>query len=142
MTTKRQLLIQPYEPDYTENLGDDTGQFSSDDIGKAVKLSGDTSVLCASGDPIDGFVQSVHPGSVDGHSQGSVRKRGRQRALDEVGTPLVVGELVEAGTVGTLGTQALQNVIKKAAPVAGEKYWVVVGVTTGAAGSQVLLEYI
>lgn len=141
MTTKRQLLIQPYDPDFTENLGDNTGQFSSDDIGKAVKYSGDTMVLCASGDPIEGFVQAVHPSTVDGHSQGSVRKRNRQYAVDEAGS-LAVGGLVEAGTAGTLGTQALQNVIAKAVPVVGEKYWTVIGITTGAAASQVLLEYI
>lgn len=141
MTAKRQLLIQPYEPDYTENLGDNTGQFAAEDIGKAVKLSGDTMVLCASGDPIEGFVQSVEPGTVDGHSIGSVRKRGRQYAIDEAGS-LAVGDLVEAGTAGTLGTHALQNVIVQGTPVVGEKYWTVIGITTGLAASQVLVEYI
>lgn len=141
MVAKRQLTIQPYMPDDTENLGDNTGQFSDADIGKAVKYSGDAMVLCASGDPIAGFVQSVEPGTKDGYSIGSVRNRGRVKALDEAGT-LAVGNLVEAGTVGTLGTAALQNVIVQGTPVAGEKYWKVIAVYTVGAGETVLLEYV
>ena len=109
MTTKRAVTISPYVPDDTENLGDNTGQFSDKDIGKALKYSGDTMVPCATGDEIAGFVTSVEPGTKDGHSIGAVRKKMRVEALDEVGT-LAVGNLVSAGTAGTLGTYALQNV--------------------------------
>ena len=147
MTVKRQILIQPYLPDFTENLGDNTGQYSDSDIGKAVKYSGDTMVACAENDEIVGFVQSVEPGTKDGHSIGSVRKNGRVHALDEAGT-LAVGNVVVAGTAGTLGTSAYQNV-KVADPagvyssIPGEVVykWVVIGLAaTPGAGALVLLE--
>jgi len=134
------MLIQPYKPDYTENLGDNTGQYSDQDIGKAVKYSGSTMVLCADGDEIVGFVTSVEPGTKDGHSIGAVRKEGRMEALDEAGS-LTVGTAVVAGTAGTLGTLAKQNV--KAAAGATVFTWVVietgVGGTSGA-GSTIIVE--
>lgn len=125
MTVQRQLLIQPYMPDYTENLGDNTGQFNDQDIGKAVKYSGDTMVLCASADDIVGFITSVEPGTKDGHSIGAVRKQGRMEVLDEAGT-LAVGDFVEAGTAGTLGTLAKQKVVVSAAP--NSFSWVVIAI--------------
>lgn len=140
MATKRQLLIQPYMPDETENLGNNTGQFASADIGKAVVYNGDQMDQAASGDPIVGFVSSVEPGTKDGHSVGSVRKRGRMKALDAAGT-LSVGDVVVAGVAGTLGTLAAANVIVE--PIAGDAGsfpWVVLAVYAVGVGSQVLLE--
>ncbi len=138
MTVQRQILIQPYQPDFTENLGDNTGQYSDNDIGKAVKYSGDTVVLCASGDEILGFVQSVEPGTKDGHSIGSIRKDGRAEALDEAGT-LVVGDFVTAGTAGTLGTSSLNNVLVAGTPASNVRLWEVIRAGSGA-GTVVLLE--
>ena len=137
MTAKRQLLTQRYTPDEGENLGDDTKQYSDKDIGKAVKYSGDIMVLCADGDEIVGIVQSVEPGTTDGHSLGGVRKEGRAWAIDEAGT-LVVGAAVVAGTPGTLGTLANNNV--KAAAGATVFTWTVIRVDGTGAGRSVLIE--
>jgi len=138
MTAQRQMLIQPYQPDFTENLGDNTGQYSDSDIGKAMKYSGDTVVLCADGDEILGFVQSVEPGTKDGHSIGSIRKDGRAIALDEAGT-LSVGDIVTAGTAGTLGTAAYNNVKVAGTPGDVITKWQVIRAGSGA-GTEVLLE--
>lgn len=139
MTAKRQLLIQPYMPDFTENLGNNTGQFSSNDIGKAVVYNGDQMDQAADGNEIVGFVTSVEPGTKDGHSVGSVRKTGRIKALDEAGT-LAVGNLVVAGTAGTLGTAALANVKVAAGTEPGNFKWVVIAVYGTGAGRECLLE--
>lgn len=140
MTVKRSLSIQPYMPDETENLGNNTGQYSSNDIGKAVKYNGDIMELCAANNPIVGFVQSVEAGTKDGHSIGSVRKKGRQKALDEAGT-LTVGDIVVSGTPGALNTLALHNVVvEPTAGDAGQYTWTVIGVTGSGAGRECLLE--
>ena len=137
MVAKRQMLIQPYKPDQTENLGDNTGQYAGNDVGKAVKYSGDAMVLCATGDEIIGFVQDVEPGTKDGYSTGSVRKEGRAWALDEAGT-LSVGDVVTAGAAGTLGTLANNNVL--VAVGAKVHVWVVISVIGTGAGRTVLVE--
>jgi len=141
MTTKRQMLIDPYSPDFTENLGDNTGQYADTDIGKAVKYSGDTMILVTANDQIDGFVMSVEPGTKDGHSVGSVRKRGRVWAVDSAGT-LAVGNRVQSGAVGTLGTLANHNVVVLNTVTYTEPLhaWVVVRVDSGGAGRAVMLE--
>lgn len=141
MTTKRQQLIQPYVPDFSENLGDTTGQFATEDIGKAVVYNGDQMDMAAANDQIDGFITAVEPGTKDGHSQGSVRKQGRVFALDSAGT-LVVGARVQAGAAGTLGTLAnhnvvILNVVTYPQPANG---WVVIRVDAGGAGRTVMLE--
>ena len=141
---KREVLIQPYMPDYTEMLGATaTNEFNDQDIGKAVKYSGDQMVLCAAGDEICGFVTAVEPYTKDGYSVGSVRKTGRIEAADEAGT-LNVGDLVVAGTPGTLGTYALQNVqLEDAVNAPIKKYfWEVVAVKGTGAGRTVVLERI
>jgi hypothetical protein len=134
MATKRAVLIQPYRPDVTENLGDNTGQYNDQDIGKGVKYSGDAMVAVADGDEIVGFVTAVEPGTKDGFSIGAVRKEGRVQALDTVGN-LAVGALVVASTAGTLGTYALQQV-KTGTPATYK--WIVVTAATGAGGVCVL----
>lgn len=141
MATKRQMLIQPYLPDYTENLGGNTGEFNDQDIGKALVYNGDQMDQAAINDEIVGFVMSVEPATVDGHSVGSVRKKGRVWAIDEAGT-LAVGDRVQAGTAGTLGTLANANVVVLNTTTYPEPStsWTVVRVDAGAAGRTVLLE--
>ena len=141
MATKRQLLIQPYSPDATENLGDATGQFATNDIGKAVAYNGDQMDQCALNAEIVGFVQSVEPATVQGHSIGAVRKTGRAFAIDEAGT-LAVNDRVQAGTPGVLGTLANANVvILNTTTYPQPAYsWVVIRVDAGGAGRSVLLE--
>jgi len=141
MATKRQMLIQPYQPDFTENLGNNTGQFSDKDIGKAVVYNGDQMDQAAAGDQIVGFVTSVEPATVEGHSVGSVRKTGRVWAADEAGT-LNVGDRVQAGTPIALGTVGKANVVAldTVAHPQPTYNWVVIRVDAGAAGRTVLLE--
>ena len=138
MVALRQSLIDPYRPDRTENLGDDTSEYSDQDVGKAVKLSGDTMVMCASGDEIQGFVASVNVGTTDGYSVGGVTSDvgTRQWALDEAGS-LAVGGLVVAGTAGVLGTLARANVI---AGTPTRHKWEVIRVDGTGAGRTVLLQ--
>lgn len=141
MTVKRSLLIQPYVPDVTENLGDNTGQFNDQDIGKAVVYNGDQMDMAGANVQIDGFVMSVEPGTKDGHSIGSVRKQGRVWAIDEAGT-LTVGTRVQAGTPGTLGVLSNHNVIALSTVTFPEPLppWRVIRVEAGGAGRAVMLE--
>lgn len=100
--------INPYIPGRTERLGttSDNPRFSTKDIGKPVKLSGDTCVLCADGDLPYGFIEAVNTGTSDGYSIGTVLcDPGHEvLAVDEVGD-LVVGDVVKAGTPTALATQ-------------------------------------
>jgi hypothetical protein len=100
--------INPYIPGRTERLGttSDNPRFSTKDIGKPVKLSGDTCVLCADGDLPYGFIEAVNTGTSDGYSIGTVLcDPGHEvLAVDEVGD-LAVGDVVKAGTPTALATQ-------------------------------------
>jgi hypothetical protein len=110
--------INPYIPGRTERLGttSDNPRFSTKDIGKPVKLSGDTVVLCADGDLPYGFIEAVNVGTNDGYSIGTVLcDPGHEvLAVDEAGD-LVVGDVVKAGTPTALATQtpALGAKVKK-----------------------------
>ena len=99
--------INPYLPARTERLGatTDNPKMSPREMGKPVKLSGDTCVLCADGDEIYGFVESVNAGTNDGYAIGGVICDPGLEALavDEVGN-LAVGDLVVAGTPVPIGT--------------------------------------
>ncbi|NCC41257.1 MAG: hypothetical protein EOM21_17855 [Gammaproteobacteria bacterium] len=99
--------INPYLPARTERLGatSDNPKFSLKDIGKPVKLSGDTCVLATDGDEIYGFIESVNAGTNDGYAIGGVICDPGLEALavDEVGN-LAVGDLVVAGTPVAIGT--------------------------------------
>lgn len=148
---KRDILIQPYKPDYAELLGTAViksnvtgrgGQYNDQDIGKAVKYSTSSNmIMCTSGDEIHGFVMSVEPGTRAGFSVGSVRKEGRVKAIDEVGN-LAVGNIVVAGGTGTLGTYALANVKVAATPTTVINKWMVIELYGGGTGDEVLLEKI
>ena len=104
-TLHRVAEVDPYRPARTELIGNNTGQAGTNDVGKPVKLSGDTVVLCADGDEIYGFIESVEPGTVGGYSHGGVLcESGNQiYATDEAGT-LSVGDIVVAGTAVAFGT--------------------------------------
>lgn len=144
-TGKRQLLVSPYQPDRTERIGDNTGQAGMADIGKPVKLSGDTVVLCADGDEIYGFIASVEAFTEGGHSIGGVVcDVGREMiAVDEDGG-LAVGNLVVASTPVAFGTAGIANVKVAAGTEDGLHKWQVIGleVSPSTAGKQVLLRKI
>lgn len=100
--------INPYLPARVERIGttsDNPKASSAKDIGKPVKLSGDTVVLCADGNEIYGFIESVNVGTMDGYAIGGVLSDPGHEVLatDEVGN-LAVGDLVVAGTPVALGT--------------------------------------
>jgi len=143
MAFKKALRIDPYVPDRTESLGDNTGQFSDKDLGKAVKQNaGGYLELCASGDEIYGFVASVEPYTKDGHSIGSVNCDVNRQAYatDEAGG-LAYGDRVTAGTPTALGTNIPNgsNVIIAAAATPIHT-WIVIETYGGAAGDKVLLQ--
>lgn len=99
--------INPYLPARTERLGatTDNPKFSLKDIGKPVKLSGDTCVLCADTNEIYGFIESLNAGTDSGYAIGGVLSDPGLEflAVDEVGD-LAVGDLVVAGTPVAIGT--------------------------------------
>lgn len=137
--------IDPYRPARTELVGDNTGQASSKDVGKFVKLSGETVVPCADGDEIYGVIESMNAATHNGHSVGGVLSdSGNQAyALDEDGG-LAVGDLVVAGTPVALGTAltTYANVIVAPAEAAGVHRWIVVAAYGSGAGSRVLIRKI
>lgn len=107
MAVLQEQKISPYLPDRTYNLGDNTGQFNDQDIGKAVKQSAANPYLqaCGNGDNIMGIVSSVEPFTKDGHSQGAVAcdLNAEMYAVDEAGT-LARDTLVVSGAPNALGT--------------------------------------
>ena len=150
--SKRIFEINPYNPYPTEALGAavTTGipEFSQNDIGKPVKISGDSNVLCASGDEVYGFIVSVSVATVGGVGTGSLANRKGQMAsaIDEAGS-LVPGNFVVAGTAFALGTNPTttggnSNVIAGIPTAASINRWVVKSVSAAAAGATVVLECI
>lgn len=142
-------------------LGAGSNEYDSDDVGKAVKLSGaNTAVLCVEGDEIEGFITSVEGNTVNsGYSFGSIKRN--RRMLAEVGANqsgnitlygLVVADAqAAAGTAGIAkvkdGTAASQS---GTTPFAYTErtpntfLWRVIRIVsgTGATGDTVLLERI
>lgn len=121
---QRQVTVSPYIPARTEKVGTSAGQLTDADVGKAVKLSGDGTVLCADGDEVYGFIASKEQ-TYNGYSiAGVLSDVGHEViAVDEVGG-LAVGDLVVAGTkvdFGTALTAGGANVKKRTgATVAGQ----------------------
>lgn len=89
-------------------------QYGYEEIGKAVKLSGESAyVLCAAGDPIEGIVSSSNypdQGTVDGFAIGGIISTGyKEVTFDGLqatpGTGVVaIGDYVLTGTVVAKGT--------------------------------------
>ena len=118
-------------------------KYSDLDKKKAVKAqAGGRYVLCSDGDDLDGFIDSVEAATQDGFSFGGVARgnvgyRIEAQVAASVVTPLVFGDLVVAAAQLAVGTKGLAQV-KKGTP-AIHKYRVL-RLTTGAAGTTVLLE--
>lgn len=144
MAFKRSVTISPYVPDRTYAIGDNTGQATDKDNGKAVKMStsDSTVVLTAAGDEIFGFISSVEPYTDDGHSIGSVICDSGQEsfAADEAGG-LAIGDLVVAGNAVAFGTQLTTYMPVKAVAGGepGVNRWMVIETFGGTAGDKVLL---
>lgn len=142
----------------TARLGAGSGaanQLSDADVGKFVKLAGDSRFdLCAVGDLIEGRISSVETATQDAYSIGGVMTEGRfEVTFDGLqGTPgtgaIAVGDYVVAGTPVAKGTalSAPARVCKATtqASVSGSPYaWRVVSLGaagTGAVGTTGVIE--
>lgn len=106
------------------------------DCGKPVKLiSTDTYQLCASGDPIDAYLEAVEPATEGGKIIVTLNKNRLVRAVS--GEIMAVGDLVKAGANAASGTTNVGNyaiVLKHTTAAVGEVLWrVVSGNTTDTA---------
>jgi hypothetical protein len=114
------------------------------DTGKAVKLGAAANhVMCAAGDELEGFIDSVDAATAQGFSFGGVARCTRGSRVDaQVGAGqagnLALGALVVADTQLAIGTKGRAQV-KAGAPAVNK--WRVINVRgTGAAGTMVVLE--
>jgi hypothetical protein len=140
---------------YSTAFGTPAAKFTDTDRNKLVKLGtvGNTYVLCADGDDIEGYVHSLETWTVnDGYSFGSVRKNGRKYA--QAASALTVGAYVVAAAPTALGTPLPggstspvgQHVpmglpLVKAGPGVNHKWRVIAIVSgSGAIGDKVLIE--
>jgi hypothetical protein len=142
--TKRAPLIQPYNPGVTERLGNNTGQFAaSKDVGKPVKLSGSTCVLCAANDVPYGYIESIEAGTSEGYSIGTVLCRpGHEILATDTAGSLAVGGIVQCGTAVVLGTSnpaTGPNVVTRTGLATDTDRWIVVETYGSGAGRQVLI---
>lgn len=157
------LVNSPFADVISAALGDGSSEiWSSDDVGKAVKLSADsTYALCSAGDEIEGFVVAVDAGPTvnSGFSFGSVQRNKRveaEVASDQSGT-MAVGDLVIAGAGAVMGTS--QKAMVKSGTAASQSgttpfaytertpnthLWRCIAIVsgTGAVGDTVLIERI
>ncbi|CAD5377353.1 conserved hypothetical protein [Pseudomonas sp. OF001] len=127
-------------------LGPDVNtKYSDKDKRKAVKMGALANhVLCAGGDEIEGFIDSVDTATQDGFSFGGVARGNRgfrveaQVGANQGATAMKVGDFVVADVQLAVGTKGLPQV-KTGAP-ATHKYRVMTVNGTGVAGDVVVLE--
>lgn len=122
-----------------------SAKVTMNDIGKAMKMGAVSNyLLCADGDELEGFMDSVDAATAGGFSFGGVAHPDpgfRVEAKVGGATALIVGDYVVAGVQAAIGTKSLP-VVKKGTP-ANFKYRVINLYTgAGAVGSTVLLEKI
>jgi hypothetical protein len=138
---------------FTARLGEEVvagsvqaNQFTQKDVGKLVKLVGDSRYdLAAAGDKVEGIVVALGTGTADGYVLGSVVSTGRIEVT--FGNTCAIGDYVEVGAVIALGTQLTTNpAVTKAGDQAvaenGSFAWRVVSLGTGngAVGTEGLIE--
>lgn len=130
----------------TAKLGSAAGQnYTDKDIDKIVKGGALSNFFLADdGDELEGFIDNIDGGpTANGFVVGGVKRpdtgfRIEAQVAAGVVTPLVYGDLVVAGAQLALGTKGLPQV-RKGTPAIW-KYKVIQVRTTGAAGTNVLLE--
>lgn len=104
------LVSAPLADIVSAALGNGTTEvWTSEDVGKAVKLIGDSTYgVCSTGNEIEGFVTSVELTTVNsGVNFGGVQLNKRVEVTvgsDQGGTAMAVGDLVVAADTVTLGT--------------------------------------
>lgn len=141
---KHQLLTtSPAEMDVIgAAIGDDTNQARyENDLGKAVKKGAvQNYVLCADGDEIEGFIDSVRGDTVnEGYSFGGIQRAKRIWAEVGFGT-VAVNDLVVAAAQVAFGTKGVAKV--KTGTPANYKWQAIRVEGSGAVGDRVLLERI
>lgn len=155
-------ILQPTVPEGAVKAvklgGNSAGtRFTDADVGKLVKLTGDSRYdLCAAGNPIEGVASSVESGLSEGYVVGGVQDQGRIWATADglQATPgtgvIAVGDYVVTGTVVALQTalanggyarvtKATDQAVASAHPFA----WRVMSlgmVGTGAVGTDIVIE--
>lgn len=134
--------------------GSATNLLNDKDVGKFVKLKGDSQYgLCAVGDEIEGVVDSINTATMDSYAIGGVQPKGRVKVtLDGLqATPgtgvIAVGDYVVAGTVVARNTSlggAYPKVCKATAAGAALIFpWRVVSLDgTTAVGQTGLIEFV
>ena len=102
-----------------------TGALTDNDVGKPVKLANDRVELCADGDAIYGFIDSVERGTDGGYVVVTVIERGTVRVTAS-GT-LAQGAVVEAAANAAAGVAKTVNwgAVSTHTAAAGEKNWMV-----------------
>lgn len=102
----------------TTRIGTAAAPLTQADIGKAVKLIGDSQYdLCSATDPIEGYLQSSNlesQGTVDGFAIGGVVRTGMKTAV-VVGATVVAGDYVKAAAQPAKGTKL--TYLNQATPV-------------------------
>lgn len=135
-------------PVWTARLGTTGARFTDKEPGKPVKLIAESNYeLCADGDAIEGFCNSVNLTVVDGFTLGGYSDDGRKYVTFS-GTALAVGDYVVAAAQPAKGTALTKYaVVKKAADQAAAATapykWRVVSLGsagTGAAGTHGLIQ--
>lgn len=130
---------------HTVRLGTVAQPLTEADIGKPVKLIGDSAYgLCADGDAIEGVLQSVNAATQDGFKIGGIYKTGYKFA-DVIGGALAVGDYAVAGANPARGVKLVGSMkVKKAAAAPTGRFIARVeslgNAGTGAVGTQVCLD--
>lgn len=117
-----------------------TGAITDNDIGKPVKISGtDNVALCADGDAIYGFINSVEVGTTGGKVVVGVVVSGRVRVI--LSGAVALGALVEAAANTAAGTAKAGSwgLVSTHAAAAGQKNWILIS-GTGADGAEGVIE--
>lgn len=131
---------------HTVRLGTVAAPLTDNDIGKPVKLIGESAYgLCADGDAIEGFLQSVNAATQDGFKIGGICKTGYKNVTGS--TALAIGDYIVAGANPARGVKLTgPMIVKKAAAAAAAGYFAPRVVSlgdlgTGAAGTTVCADF-
>jgi hypothetical protein len=113
---------------------------TDNDLGKPVKISAaDTVALCATDDPIYGFINSVEVATEGGLRMVGIVVSGRVRIT--LNGAVAIGAKVQAGVNTAAGIATVSNwgTVKTRTAVAGDKNWILIS-GTGADGTDGTIE--
>jgi len=126
----------------SEALGNNTGQYSTKNIGTLVKMTAGAYIQVAAGNDIGGQVVSVEPGTVNsGFSFGAVKKSHRIEAIagaNAATVAITVGATVVADVQPTLAVGGIGHV--KVGPGVLHKWEVIYVSGAGGSGDKLILQ--